>query len=234
MTVTGPFNAGAGRGDAEPASACSFVSRRRAQARPRPTRAGRRAHESRRAPRGSSARSRGARTGATSTDADLAGPMALLRAGPREGGLRARHRAGAAGDAGQPEVRVPRRARPAGPRRRQRRIAISDIELASRLSFFLWSSIPDDELLDVAAQRPAARARRARAAGAAHARRSARRRAGRATSPGSGCTSATCAARRRTRTSSRTSTTTCGRRSSASSSCSSAASSARIAASSTC
>jgi hypothetical protein len=29
---------------------------------------------------------------------------------------------------------------------------ISDIELASRLSFFLWSSIPDDELLDVAAR----------------------------------------------------------------------------------
>ncbi len=27
---------------------------------------------------------------------------------------------------------------------------LSDIELASRLSFFLWSSIPDDELLDVA------------------------------------------------------------------------------------
>jgi len=29
---------------------------------------------------------------------------------------------------------------------------ISDLELASRLSFFLWSSIPDDELLDIAAQ----------------------------------------------------------------------------------
>jgi hypothetical protein len=29
---------------------------------------------------------------------------------------------------------------------------ISDLELASRLSFFLWSSIPDDELLDVASQ----------------------------------------------------------------------------------
>src|SRR4029077_12546147 len=28
---------------------------------------------------------------------------------------------------------------------------ISDLELASRLSFFLWSSIPDDELLDAAA-----------------------------------------------------------------------------------
>jgi hypothetical protein len=30
--------------------------------------------------------------------------------------------------------------------------AISDTELASRLSFFLWSSIPDDELLNVAAK----------------------------------------------------------------------------------
>lgn len=30
--------------------------------------------------------------------------------------------------------------------------AITDVELASRLSFFLWSSIPDDELLDVAAR----------------------------------------------------------------------------------
>src|SRR5262249_39249941 len=27
---------------------------------------------------------------------------------------------------------------------------ISDLEMASRLSFFLWSSIPDDELLDLA------------------------------------------------------------------------------------
>ena len=30
------------------------------------------------------------------------------------------------------------------------RIRITDLELASRLSFFLWSSIPDDELLDAA------------------------------------------------------------------------------------
>ena len=29
---------------------------------------------------------------------------------------------------------------------------VSDLELASRLSFFLWSSIPDDELLDAASQ----------------------------------------------------------------------------------
>ena len=30
---------------------------------------------------------------------------------------------------------------------------VSDLELASRLSFFLWSSLPDDELLDVAERR---------------------------------------------------------------------------------
>src|SRR4029079_4157554 len=30
---------------------------------------------------------------------------------------------------------------------------LGDFELASRLSFFLWSSIPDDELLRVAAQK---------------------------------------------------------------------------------
>jgi mono/diheme cytochrome c family protein len=30
---------------------------------------------------------------------------------------------------------------------------VSDVELASRLSFFLWSSIPDDELLDLAVQK---------------------------------------------------------------------------------
>jgi mono/diheme cytochrome c family protein len=35
---------------------------------------------------------------------------------------------------------------------RQGVYAISDVELASRLSFFLWSSIPDDELLNVAAR----------------------------------------------------------------------------------
>ena len=29
---------------------------------------------------------------------------------------------------------------------------LSDLELASRLSFFLWSSIPDDELLDIASK----------------------------------------------------------------------------------
>ena len=50
------------------------------------------------------------------------------------------------------EVFVPNRI---GSGERGRRAAIykvGDLELASRLSFFLWSSIPDDELLELAAQ----------------------------------------------------------------------------------
>ena len=46
---------------------------------------------------------------------------------------------------------------------------ISDLELASRLSFFLWSSIPDDELLTLAGQDKLQRSRGAGAAGEAHA-----------------------------------------------------------------
>ena len=37
---------------------------------------------------------------------------------------------------------------------------LSDLELASRLSFFLWSSIPDDELLDLRRTRTSCRSRR--------------------------------------------------------------------------
>ena len=51
---------------------------------------------------------------------------------------------------------------------------VSDLELASRLSFFLWSSVPDDELID-ARRPPAQRSGGARASGAAHAGRPARR-----------------------------------------------------------
>ena len=46
---------------------------------------------------------------------------------------------------------------------------VSDVELASRLSFFLWSSIPDDELLAAAEKRDAERSRGARCTGPAHA-----------------------------------------------------------------
>ncbi len=74
----------------------------------------------------------------------------------------------------------------------------------------------------------------ARGAGAAHAGRPEGRRAGARTSPGSGCTSATCRTSRPTPTSSRTSTTTCATRSGARPSCSSPASCARTATCSTC
>ncbi len=110
---------------------------------------------------------------------------------------------------------------------------LSDYELASRLSFFLWSSIPDDELLD---------ARRARATAhepavldaqvAPHAGRPAVAALRRRTSRASGCTCGTSSAIvPEQRTCSRTSTTTCGRRSGARPSCSSRASCARTAAS---
>jgi len=83
------------------------------------------------------------------TKADIDEPMGFYR----------KSRAGADFDAGiaaaltavltNPEflLRVesdPKKVPPAGVYR------ISDLELASRLSFFLWSSIPDDELLDLA------------------------------------------------------------------------------------
>ena len=66
--------------------------------------------------------------------------------------------------------------------------AISDLELASNLSFFLWNTIPDDELLQAAVdgtlKQPAVLERQVRA----HARRSAVGDAGRATSSTSGST----------------------------------------------
>src|SRR5262249_3654380 len=83
-------------------------------------------------------------------EADLAGPMRLYRAA----------RAGSDFDAGiqaalsavlvSPEFLFRLERDPAGipPRTPYR---ISDLELASRLSFFLWSSIPDESLLDAAA-----------------------------------------------------------------------------------
>ena len=56
--------------------------------------------------------------------------------------------------------------------------AVSDIELASRLSFFLWSSIPDREAAGSGRGRAAPRARRAGRAGAPDDRGRARRCAG--------------------------------------------------------
>ena len=73
------------------------------------------------------------------------------------------------GVAGLARIPVPRRAGSTARPRRAPPTASADVELASRLSFFLWSSIPDDELLDLADRRQAERAGGARAAGAPHA-----------------------------------------------------------------
>ena len=81
---------------------------------------------------------------------DLADHPAVLRAWSCRGGLRSRHPAGAVAHPDRPAVPVPLRRRARKHCARRASYAISDIELASRLSFFLWSSIPDQELIDLA------------------------------------------------------------------------------------
>ncbi len=69
---------------------------------------------------------------------------------------------------------------------------ISDLELASRLSYFLWSSAPDDALIDLAQPEQTAGAGGARTAGPANAGRSTIGRAGDRISRCNGCGCAIC------------------------------------------
>ena len=96
-----------------------------------------------------------------------------------------------------------------------------DFELASRLSFFLWSCIPDDELLDAAHCRPSEGLARARAAGAPHAARPAIATRWSTTSPANGCGCAIFASRNASRPNIPNSISTCASRSGARPSCSS-------------
>ena len=82
-------------------------------------------------------------------EADLERPLELYRAARDEGGFDAGIEMGLAAVLVSPEFLFRVERDPAGvePRAAYR---LSDIELASRLSFFLWSSIPDDELLAAA------------------------------------------------------------------------------------
>ena len=66
---------------------------------------------------------------------------------------RAGHRARDPGDARLAALPVPHRARSRTRTIRRRVHRISDVELASRLSYFLWNSMPDDELLSLAERR---------------------------------------------------------------------------------
>ena len=85
------------------------------------------------------------------TDADLQGPMEFYREGWASGGFEAGIEQALTAVLVNPEFlfRIERDP-PDVPANHPYRI--SDLELASRLSFFVWSSIPDDELLDVAAR----------------------------------------------------------------------------------
>ena len=98
------------------------------------------------------------------TDADVAPLMAFYRENPAEAGRHetaeaGRHETTAAFEEGiqravrrllvSPEFLLRVERDPAGAKAGTP-YRISDIELASRLSFFLWSSIPDNELLDAA------------------------------------------------------------------------------------
>jgi mono/diheme cytochrome c family protein len=85
------------------------------------------------------------------TDADLKKPFELYSSAKAADGFEAGIEMGLSAVLSSPEFlfrieRDPAGVRPGGV------YVISDLELASRLSFFLWSSIPDDELIDVAAR----------------------------------------------------------------------------------
>ena len=97
--------------------------------------------------------------------------MTFYQQGRNDGNFRYRHRARAAAYSGRSRICVPQGSRACQLSQPGQSYHISDLELASRLSFFLWSSIPDDELIDVAGQEQAARAGGAGSAGAAHAGR---------------------------------------------------------------
>ncbi len=83
------------------------------------------------------------------TDADLRGPFDLYRKARANEGFEAGVEMALAAVLVSPEFLFRVEQDPSGiPSGTPYRV--SDVELASRLSFFLWSSIPDDELLDAA------------------------------------------------------------------------------------
>ncbi len=83
------------------------------------------------------------------TNEDLEGPLELYRQGRADGGFEAGIEMALSGVLVSPEFlfRIEHDPAEVPPNTAYR---ISDLELASRLSFFLWSSIPDDDLLDAA------------------------------------------------------------------------------------
>ena len=85
------------------------------------------------------------------TDADVQPLLSLYEVRRDERDFRGGHRACFGSAAIVPAFPVPHRTRSRDAEAWDR-YRVSDLELASRLSFFLWKSIPDDELFDVAAR----------------------------------------------------------------------------------
>ena len=169
------------------------------------------------------------------TDADLAAPLRFY-----ETGARATATSTAAssrrvdGDSGEPEVPVSRRTA-AGRRAAPGTIyRISDLELASRLSFFLWSQRPGRRAARRSPSRASCTSRGARRAGAAHARRPALEVARHQLRVPVAERARARRDRARIRRCFPSSTTACATPSARRSSCSSTASSAKTAASSIC
>ena len=103
--------------------------------------------------------------------------------------FRAGRRAGDGGGAVLAPLPVPARSSPRRIRSTRTSADVDEYSLASRLSYFLWSTMPDDEL--IAARRARRAARESARAGQAHAGGPARRKRWRAISPASGCRRAT-------------------------------------------
>jgi hypothetical protein len=85
------------------------------------------------------------------TDMDLRAPLLFFREARADGGFEAGIEAALESILVNPEFlfRIAKVPADVAPRTVYR---ISDLDLASRLSFFLWSSIPDEELLEVASR----------------------------------------------------------------------------------
>ena len=83
------------------------------------------------------------------TDADLKRPMDFFRVANQEDGFEAGIENALSAILVSPQFLFRKESTPAGLEPGEA-YELSDIELASRLSFFLWSSIPDDELLSLA------------------------------------------------------------------------------------
>jgi len=83
------------------------------------------------------------------TNEDITELMQYYADGVKQGGFETGIREGITGTLASPFFLYRGERVPAGLKAGEK-YAITDLELASKLSFFLWNSIPDDELLDVA------------------------------------------------------------------------------------